>query len=79
MVLMLANTYTYLIFFIDPAGWTKSMLKKGTDASYIETMSASAAGWMPAVIIGGTLLTAAFSAWVGGKMLKKQFEKAGMV
>lgn len=79
MVLMLANTYTYLIFFIDPAGWTQAMLKKGTDASYIETMNASAAGWMPAVIIGGTLLTAAFSAWVGGKMLKKQFEKAGVV
>ena len=79
MVLMLANTYTYLIFFIDPAGWTHAMLKKGTDASYIETMSASAAGWMPAVIVGGTLLTAAFSAWVGGKMLKKQFEKAGVV
>ena len=79
MVLMLANTYTYLIFFIDPAGWTQAMLKKGTDVSYIETMNASAAGWMPAVIIGGTLLTAAFSAWVGGKMLKKQFEKAGVV
>lgn len=51
MVLMLANTYTYLIFFIDPAGWTQAMFKKGADASYIETMNASAAGWMPAVII----------------------------
>ena len=79
MALMLANTYTYLIFFIDPAGWTQAMLKKGTDASYIKTMSASAAGWMPAVIIGGTLLAAAFSAWAGGQMLKKQFEKAGLV
>jgi len=25
------------------------------------------------------LLVAAFSAWVGSKMLKKQFEKAGLV
>jgi hypothetical protein len=25
------------------------------------------------------LLVAAFSAWVGSKMLKKQFEKAGVV
>jgi len=31
------------------------------------------------VIVGGTLLVAAFSAWVGSKMLKKQFEKAGLV
>ena len=31
-----------------------------------------------AVIIVGTLVIAAFSGWVGGKMLKKQFEKAGI-
>ena len=55
------------------------MLKKGTDASYIETMSSSATSWMPVVIVGGTLLVAAFSAWAGGKMMKKQFEKAGLV
>ena len=31
-----------------------------------------------AVIVVGTLVIAAFSGWVGGKMLKKQFEKAGI-
>ena len=39
-------------------------------------MSASAPSWLLAVIIVGTLVIAAFSGWVGGKMLKKQFEKA---
>ena len=79
MLFMLSNTFTYLIFFIDQDRWIHAMLKKGTDASYIETMSTSAASWMPVVIVGGTLLVAAFSAWVGSKMLKKQFEKAGLV
>ena len=79
MLFMLSNTFTYLIFFIDRDRWIHSMLKKGTDASYIETMNTSAASWMPVVIVGGTLLVAAFSAWVGSKMLKKQFEKAGLV
>lgn len=79
MLFMLSNTFTYLIFFIDQDRWIHAMLKKGTDASYIETMNTSAASWMPVVIVGGTLLVAAFSAWVGSKMLKKQFEKAGVV
>ena len=79
MLFMLSNTFTYLIFFIDRDKWISAMLKKGTDASYIETMSSSATSWMPVLIVGGTLLVAAFSAWVGGKMLKKQFEKAGLV
>lgn len=79
MLFMLSNTFTYLIFFIDRDKWINTMLKKGTDASYIETMNTSATPWMPAVIVGGTLLVAAFSAWVGSKMLKKQFEKAGIV
>ena len=79
MLFMLSNTFTYLIFFVDRDRWINAMLKKGTDASYIETMSSTATSWMPVLIVGGTLLVAAFSAWVGGKMLKKQFEKAGLV
>ena len=54
------------------------MLENGTEQSYIDTMSASASPWLLAVIIVGTLVIAAFSGWVGGKMLKKQFEKAGI-
>ena len=66
MLFMLSNTFTYLIFFVDRDRWINSMLKKGTDASYIETMSSSATSWMPVVIVGGTFLVAAFSAWAGG-------------
>lgn len=41
-------------------------------------MNATAQGWMPAVIILGTIAVSAFSGWVGSKLLKKQFEKAGI-
>lgn len=55
------------------------MIKKGTDITYIESMNAAAADWMIYVIVIGTFLVALLSAWIGMKLLKKQFEKAGIV
>lgn len=68
----------YVVFFLDPDGWASTMLNNGTEQSYIDTMNASAPSWLLVVIIAGTLAVAALSGWVGGKMLKKQFEKAGI-
>ena len=78
MLMSLGSVYTYVGFFIDPQGWASTMLENGTEQSYIDTMSASAPSWLLAVIIIGTLAIAAFSGWIGGKLLKKQFEKAGI-
>ena len=78
MLMSLGGVYTYVVFFIDPQGWASTMLENGTEQSYIDTMSASAPSWLLAVIIIGTLAIAAFSGWIGGKLLKKQFEKAGI-
>ena len=78
MMMSLGSVYTYGVFFIDPQGWASTMLENGTEQSYIDTMSASAPSWLLAVIIIGTLAIAAFSGWIGGKLLKKQFEKAGI-
>ena len=75
MLMSLGGVYTYVVFFIDPQGWASTMLENGTEQSYIDTMSASAPSWLLAVIIIGTLAIAAFSGWIGGKLLKKQFEK----
>lgn len=41
-------------------------------------MNATAQDWMLAVILVGTVVVAAFSGFVGKKLLKKQFEKAGI-
>jgi energy-coupling factor transport system substrate-specific component len=78
MLFSLGATWTYLVFFIDPAGWESAMLKNGTEQAYIDTMTVSAPAWLPAVILTGTLAAAAFSGFVGGRLLKKQFEKAGI-
>ena len=78
MLMSLGSIYTYVVFFTDPQGWASTMLENGTEQSYIDTMSASAPSWLLAVIIIGTLAIAAFSGWIGGKLLKKQFEKAGI-
>ena len=78
MLMSLGGVYTYVVFFIDPQGWASTMPENGTEQSYIDTMSASAPSWLLAVIIIGTLAIAAFSGWIGGKLLKKQFEKAGI-
>ncbi|EDM99897.1 conserved hypothetical protein TIGR02185 [Pseudoflavonifractor capillosus ATCC 29799] len=78
MLMSLGGVYTYVVFFIDPQGWASTMLENGTEQSYIDTMSASAPSWLLAVIIIGTLAIAAFSGWTGGKLMKKQFEKAGI-
>ena len=78
MLMSLGGVYTYVVFFIDPQGWASTMLENGTEQSYIDTMSASAPSWLLAVIIIGTLAIDAFSGWIGGKLLKKQFEKAGI-
>lgn len=78
MLMSLGGVYTYVVFFIDPQGWASTMLENGTEQSYIDTMSASAPSWLLAVIIIGTLAITAFSGWIGGKLMKKQFEKAGI-
>lgn len=78
MVFSFGSTWTYMVFFIDPAGWAGTMLKKGTSSDYITTMQGASAGWMPAVILIGTFAGAALSTWVGSKMLRKQFDKAGI-
>ena len=78
MLISLGGIYTYVVFFLDPDGWASTMLNNGTEQSYIDTMNASAPSWLLVVIIAGTLTVAALSGWVGGKMLKKQFEKAGI-
>jgi energy-coupling factor transport system substrate-specific component len=74
----LGATGSYISFFADRGTWSNYMLKGGTSSSYIETMNAAAKNWMLAVILIGTILVAGMSAWIGNKLLRKQFQKAGI-
>lgn len=78
MLLSLGGTASYLVFFANPDGWAKTMLGNGTEQSYIDTMRATGTLWIIAIMLAGTILAAAISAFIGCKMLKKQFEKAGI-
>ncbi|HFU6938617.1 TPA: MptD family putative ECF transporter S component [Streptococcus agalactiae] len=78
-VFALGDIGTFLVYFMNPKSWSDAMIKKGTDITYIESMNAAAADWMIYVIDIGTFLVALLSAWIGMKLLKKQFEKAGIV
>ena len=78
ILLSLGGTGSYLVFFANPDGWAKTMLGNGTEQSYIDTMRATGSGLILTIMLLGTVLAAALSAFVGCKMLRKQFEKAGI-
>lgn len=78
ILLSLGGTASYLVFFANPDGWVKTMLGNGTEQSYIDTMRSTGTVWIMIIMLTGTILASALSAFVGCKMLKKQFEKAGI-
>ena len=74
----LGSTGSYILFFVDPNGWAQTMLGNGTEQSYIDTMQATANTGILIAMFAAVLITSAISAFVGCKLLKKQFEKAGI-
>ena len=78
IVYAFGTTGTYFAYFINPQAWISSMLINGTTQEYINTMQASANEWVLVIMIVGTILVSGISGLVGSKLLKKQFEKAGI-
>ena len=78
ILLSLGGTGSYLVFFANPDGWAKTMLGNGTEQSYIDTMRSTGSALIMIIMLAGTVVAAAISAFVGCKMLRKQFEKAGI-
>lgn len=78
MLLSLGGTGSYLVFFANPDAWAKTMLGNGTEQAYIDTMCSTGSVLIMVIMLVGTVLAAAISAFVGCKMLRKQFEKAGI-
>ena len=78
ILLSLGGTASYLVFFANPDGWARTMLAGGTDQAYIDTMRLTGTTWILVLMLAGTVLAAAVSAFAGCSMLKKQFEKAGI-
>lgn len=71
-------TGTYFAYFINPKAWANTMLSNGTTQDYIHAMDKAASWWVLVIMIVGTILVAGLSGFLGSKLLKKQFEKAGI-
>ena len=78
IVFCLGGTGSYIAYFINPQVWVSRMLEKGTPQEYLNTMAATVNRWILITMLAGTVLVALFSGFVGSKLLKKQFEKAGI-
>lgn len=78
LVFCLGGTGTYLAYFINPGTWVNTMLNSGTPQDYIDTMQASVSIWVFISMLLGTVIVSLISSYVGSKLLKKQFEKAGI-
>ena len=74
----LGGTGTYIAYFINPQTWVNTMLEKGTAQEYLDSMLASTSWIVLVTMLIGTIVIALLSGFVGNKLLKKQFEKAGI-
>lgn len=68
-----------LAYAADPAAWASTMLNNGLSQDYVDIMAASVPDHMIPIVFLGSFLIALVSGLVGRKLLKKQFEKAGIV
>lgn len=78
MVFSLNPIGSYMMLWINRKAYMEYLVGKGTEQAYMDTMSATAQDWMLPVMIAATLLLAWLGALLGKKLLKKQFEKAGI-
>lgn len=78
-IFTLGASGAFLIYFIDPARWIRTMLSSGgATQSYVDAMNLAMGPIVPIITFGGTIIVAIISGLIGKKLLKKQFEKAGI-
>jgi energy-coupling factor transport system substrate-specific component len=70
---------SYMMLWINRKAYFDYLVGKGTETSYVETMGSVAEGWMLPAMILSIILTGLISIYIGEKLLKKQFEKAGIL
>ena len=70
----------YIPMVIMPAQFDEFMRKKGDFSSFAEVINAIGANrWAVPAMIAGTVVCAMIGGMIGKKLLKKHFEKAGIV
>ena len=76
---VLSPVFSYGMLWFDRDAYVQYLVEKGTEQTYMDTMVSTAQNWMLPAMIIGVLICAAISGLVGQKLLKKHFEKAGVV
>ena len=79
MIFVLSPVFSYGMLWFDRDAYVQYLVEKGTEQTYMDTMVSTAQNWMLPAMIIGVLICAAISGLVGQKLLKKHFEKAGVV
>lgn len=78
VVYSLSPMGSYLMLWADPAGYASYLVDKGTEQAYMDTMMSTATGWMLPAMVLACVACAVISGLIGMRLLRRQFEKAGM-
>lgn len=79
MIFSLNPMGSYVMLWVNQQKYIKYLVGKGTEQGYMNAMVATAQDWMLPAMFIGTLICALISALLGRRLLRKQFEKAGIV
>ncbi|HCW52291.1 MAG TPA: hypothetical protein DG753_00810 [Clostridium sp.] len=69
----------YSMMWINQKEYVAYLLNKGTEQAYMDTMVATAQNWMLPAMIISTIVLGFIGALLGKSLLRKQFEKAGII
>lgn len=69
---------SYLMLWADPGGYAAYLTGRGTEQAYMDTMARTATAWMLPAMVLAAVVCALISGLVGLRLLRRQFERAGM-
>lgn len=79
MIFVISPIFSYAMLWINRDAYVDYLVKNGTEQAYMDTMIANAHIWVLPAMIAGNLTCSFISGKFGQHLLRKHFEKAGMV
>ena len=78
VVYSLSPMGSYIMLWVDPDAYTAYLTGRGTERAYMDTMLDTAVDWMLPAMILATVVCALVSGLAGMRLLRRQFERAGV-
>lgn len=79
MIFVISPIFSYAMLWINRDAYVDYLVKNGTEQAYMDTMIANAHLWVLPAMIAGNLICSFISGKFGQRLLRKHFEKAGLV